>query len=138
MTAAAVEACADADALVSAAAVSDYTVEASDRKIRSGAESLTLELEPTPKLIDTVREEYPDIAIVGFKAESEGGDDALVERARSTLDRVGLAFVVANDASVMGGADTRALIVRADSTAEFEGSKLGLGVRVAGELAAEV
>ncbi|ESP89415.1 bifunctional phosphopantothenoylcysteine decarboxylase/phosphopantothenate--cysteine ligase CoaBC [Candidatus Halobonum tyrrellensis] len=138
MTDAAVDACAGADALVSAAAISDYTVAASDEKIRSGAESLTLELEPTPKLLDTVREAYPDLAMVGFKAESEGDDDALVDRARATLDRAGLAFVVGNDAGVMGEAGTRALVVRADSVAEYEGSKLGLGVRVAEELAAEL
>ena len=138
MTAAAVDACADADALISAAAISDYTVEASDEKIRSGAESLTLDLSPTPKLLDTVREEYPDLAMVGFKAESEGDDDALAGRARATLDRAGLAFVVANRTDVMGGADTRALIVRRGSASAFEGSKLGLGVRVADELAAEL
>ena len=137
MTDAAVDACADADVLVSAAAISDYTVETSDEKIRSGADSLTLELRPTPKLLDTVREEYPDLTMVGFKAESEGDDDALVDRARATLDRAGLSFVVANDASVMGRDETRALVVRSDSVAEFDGSKLGLGIRVADELAAE-
>ncbi|WP_284014271.1 bifunctional phosphopantothenoylcysteine decarboxylase/phosphopantothenate--cysteine ligase CoaBC [Halobaculum litoreum] len=138
MTAAAVEACADADALVSAAAVSDYTVEPAAEKIRSGEASLTLDLSPTPKLLDTVREEYPDLALVGFKAESEGDDGTLVDRARALRDRVDLAFVVANDASVMGAADTRALVVRADDHATYAGSKLGLGLRVADELAAEI
>ena len=139
MTEAAVVACADADALVSAAAISDYTVDASDEKIRSGAESLTIELTPTPKLVDTVREEYPDLVVVGFKAETEGDDEALVGRAREILDRAGLAFVVANDASVMGGEGTRAFLVRGeDAGAAFEGSKLELGLRVADELADEL
>lgn len=40
---------ADADALVSAAAISDFTVEAADQKIRSG-EARTLDLEPAPKI----------------------------------------------------------------------------------------
>lgn len=139
MTEAAVAACEDADALVSAAAVSDYTVDGSDEKIRSGAESLTIELTPTPKLIDTVRGEYPELAIVGFKAETEGDDEALVGKAREVLDRVALAFVVANDASVMGEEGTRAFLVREeDASAAFEGSKLELGVRVADELAGEL
>ncbi|MFC7098545.1 bifunctional phosphopantothenoylcysteine decarboxylase/phosphopantothenate--cysteine ligase CoaBC [Halobaculum marinum] len=138
MTDAAVEACADADALVSAAAISDYTVEAAGEKIRSGKESLTLELTPTPKLLDTVRAEYPDLTLVGFKAESEGDEDALVERARQTLERVNLAFVVANDASVMGAAETRALVVRDDSVGEVAGEKLDLGLRVADELASDL
>ncbi|ELZ91514.1 phosphopantothenoylcysteine decarboxylase/phosphopantothenate/cysteine ligase [Haloferax mucosum ATCC BAA-1512] len=124
---------AGADALVSAAAISDFTVDAADQKIRSG-EARTLDLEPTPKLIDTVRESHPDLPIVGFKAETTGDDDAMVGEARRIMDRVGLAFVVANDASVMGAEETRALIVHDGETGEFVGSKDGLGARVAAEL----
>jgi len=138
MLAATREAVADADALVSAAAVSDYTVERRESKIRSGAESLTLELEPTPKLVDTVREAYPDLPVVGFKAETGGDDAGIVAQARELLERVGMTFVVGNDASVMAGDRTRALIVRAGETSEFEGEKAGLGARVADELAVEL
>jgi len=138
MLAATREVVADADALVSAAAVSDYTVERRESKIRSGAESLTLELEPTPKLVDTVREDNPDLPIVGFKAETGGDDDAIVAQARELLERAGMAFVVGNDASVMAGDRTRALLVRADEVAEYEGEKSGLGARVADELAVEL
>jgi len=125
-----------ADALVSAAAISDYTVEAADEKIKSGKDRLTLELTPTPKLIDSVREAHPDLPIVGFKVETEGDDDDLVERARGTMDRTGLAFVVGNRADVMGEEETRALLIRPEGTAEYTGSKRGLGDRVAEELAA--
>jgi len=127
----------EADALVSAAAISDYTVERAPEKIKSGQEGLTLSLEPTPKLIDTVRERHPDLPIVGFKVETEGDDDALVSRARELRDRAGLAFVVANDASVMGAAETRALLVDGDAT-EYVGDKQGLGFAVADELAARL
>jgi phosphopantothenoylcysteine decarboxylase/phosphopantothenate--cysteine ligase len=127
----------DAEALVSAAAISDYTVEASDEKVRSG-QDLTLELQPTPKLVDTVREAHPDLAIVGFKAEASGDDDAMLEHARELLDRVGAAFVVANDASVMGRDDTRVLLVRDHAVREFAGSKTALGRVVAEELASEL
>ena len=127
-----------ADALVSAAAISDYTVAASDEKLKSG-EPRTLELEPTPKLIDSVREHHPDLAIVGFKLETAGGDDdALVAAARDRLERGDLAFVVANDADVMGRDDTRTLLVRADDVGEFSGSKDALGFRIADELAGEL
>jgi phosphopantothenoylcysteine decarboxylase/phosphopantothenate--cysteine ligase len=123
-----------ADALVSAAAISDFTVEAHDEKIRSG-ESLTLELEPTPKLLDTVRDDNPDLTMVGFKAETSGDDDAMVAEARALRDRVGLTFVVANDASVMGETETRVLFVADDDPSEFVGSKTALGGRVADRLA---
>jgi phosphopantothenoylcysteine decarboxylase/phosphopantothenate--cysteine ligase len=137
MLAAVEEAVADADALVSAAAISDYTTEERAEKIRSG-QDMTLDLEPTPKLIDSVRAEYPDLPIVGFKAEAGADDDALLKRARDIRERVGLAFVVANDAAVMGEAETRALLVREGDQVVVEGSKDHLGLRVADELAADL
>ena len=124
-----------ADALVSAAAISDFTVETASAKIRSG-ESLTLDLEPTPKLLDAVRDAHPDLTMVGFKAETSGDDDALLGRARDLRDRVGLAFVVANDATVMGADETRALFVFDERTETYAGSKAGLGGRVADALGA--
>jgi phosphopantothenoylcysteine decarboxylase/phosphopantothenate--cysteine ligase len=125
------------DALVSAAAIGDFTVETAPEKIRSG-DSLTLELEPTPKLLDTIRATHPDLTMIGFKAETGGDDDAMIERAETLRDRVDLAFVVANDASVMGDEETRALFVRADGAETYTGSKAGLGARVAADLAADL
>ncbi|ERH08553.1 MAG: phosphopantothenate-cysteine ligase/Phosphopantothenoylcysteine decarboxylase [halophilic archaeon J07HX64] len=125
----------DADALLSAAAISDYTVETASAKLRSGQTNLTLDLRPTPKLLDAVRTEHPDLPIVGFKAETEGDDRALHEQARRIQRRVDLAFVVGNPASVMGETDTRALLVDGDDREAVEGSKLDLGVRVADRLA---
>ncbi|SFS03059.1 Phosphopantothenate-cysteine ligase /Phosphopantothenoylcysteine decarboxylase [Halomicrobium zhouii] len=128
----------EADALVSAAAISDYTMDGEPGKIPSGQERLTLELEPTPKLIDAVREAHPDLPIVGFKVETDADDDQLVERAREIQERAGLAFVVANAATVMGEDGTRALIVDGEDAREYEGSKDGLGARIADELVAEL
>ncbi|MFP8955690.1 bifunctional phosphopantothenoylcysteine decarboxylase/phosphopantothenate--cysteine ligase CoaBC [Natrialbaceae archaeon A-CW3] len=130
-------ACEDADALVCAAAIGDYTLEASEEKLRSGQE-LTLDLEPTPKLLDTVRDEYADLPIVAFKAETSGDDGAMIDAAREVLERVDAAFVVANDASVMGDDRTRALLVHADDVAQFSGSKVGLATEIARSLAVVV
>jgi phosphopantothenoylcysteine decarboxylase/phosphopantothenate--cysteine ligase len=128
----------DADALVSAAAISDYTVDTAGKKLRSGRDGLTLELEPTPKLLDRVRAEHPDLPIVGFKTESEGDDDTIHEQARRIQRRVDLAFVVGNDASVMGETDTRALLVDGEDRTVVEGTKDRLGARVADRLAGVV
>jgi phosphopantothenoylcysteine decarboxylase/phosphopantothenate--cysteine ligase len=125
-----------ADALVSAAAISDYTVETAAEKIRSGQEDLTLSLTSTPKLIDTVRERAPDLPIVGFKAETEDDESAIVEEARSLQKHAGLTFVVGNAATVMGETDTRAVLVDGDETETVEGSKVELGERIAERLAA--
>ncbi|WP_256687833.1 bifunctional phosphopantothenoylcysteine decarboxylase/phosphopantothenate--cysteine ligase CoaBC [Halococcus qingdaonensis] len=137
MLAAVEGAVADADAFVSAAAIGDYTVEASDEKIRSGQE-LSLALEPTPKVLDAARDARPDLPIVGFKTETSGVDEEMIRAARETLSRAELAFVVANDASVMGESETRALVVRETDVESYEGDKAGLGARVAEELAGEL
>jgi phosphopantothenoylcysteine decarboxylase/phosphopantothenate--cysteine ligase len=125
----------DAGALVSAAAIGDYTVDAADEKLRSGREDLTLSLRPTPKLIDDVRDRRPDLPIVGFKTETGGDDREMIAQSRRIMERADLAFVVANDASVMGADETRALLVRSDEESVFEGTKEGLGHRVAEGLA---
>ncbi|QSG11471.1 Phosphopantothenoylcysteine synthetase/decarboxylase [Halapricum desulfuricans] len=134
MLAAVKDAAAGADALVSAAAIADYTVETADEKLRSGQASLTLDLQPTPKVLDTIREAHPDLPMVGFKAETSGDDEAMIEQARELRDRVGLAFVVANDAAVMGEDETRALLVD-DDVEVVSGSKATLGAAVADRLA---
>jgi len=128
----------EADALVSAAAISDYTVNAADEKIKSGDDELTLDLTPTPKVIDTVREANPALPIVGFKVETEGGEELLIQRARETIARADLAFVVGNQADVMGEDETRAHVIRPGSVETYDGDKAGLGARVAEELATEL
>ena len=56
--------------LISAAAISDYTVEKSQSKIKSNESELTLTLKPAKKLIEEACYTDPNIFIVGFKAET--------------------------------------------------------------------
>jgi len=100
------------DALISAAAVADYTLDANMDKIKSG-QDLLLHLKPTRKIIKTVREAYPDLKIVGFKAETNVDDVDLLSRAEKALRDSKLDLVVANDVSRggMGTDDNRVLIV---------------------------
>ena len=126
---------ADADALVAAAAIGDYTTDEHADKLRSG-QDLSLDLSPTPKLIDGAREARPDIPIVGFKTETSGDDEAMATAARAIMDRANLSFVVANDASVMGADETRALIVDEDDVTPIAGSKLEVAGTIAEEVAA--
>jgi phosphopantothenoylcysteine decarboxylase/phosphopantothenate--cysteine ligase len=126
-----------ASALVSVAAIGDFTTEAHDGKLRSGEER-TLTLEPTRKLIDTVREQQPELPIVGFKTETSGDDDAMIEAARETIDRVDLAFVVANDASVMGATDTRAMLVTREDATVASGPKSAVAGQIRDRVAATI
>lgn len=100
------------DAMISAAAIGDYTLDAQDSKIKSGGE-MVLELRPTAKVVRSVRAAFPDLTIVGFKAETNVSDDELVRIARDSMAAAGLDLVVANDigSGGMGTEDNRVLIV---------------------------
>jgi phosphopantothenoylcysteine decarboxylase/phosphopantothenate--cysteine ligase len=103
------------DALISAAAVADYTLDPKAEKIKSGQE-LVLRLMPTQKIIKTVREAYPHLKIVGFKAETGVTDEELALRAEESMQGAGLDLVVANDVAKggMGTQDNRVLIIGKD------------------------
>ncbi|MCX6672550.1 MAG: bifunctional phosphopantothenoylcysteine decarboxylase/phosphopantothenate--cysteine ligase CoaBC [Methanothrix sp.] len=113
------------DALISAAAVADYTLDPQAEKIKSGQE-LILRLKPTQKIIKTVREAYPHLKIVGFKAETGVTDEELVARAEKSMQGAGLDLVVANDVARggMGTDDNRVLIIdRLGQRKAVEGKK---------------
>jgi len=99
-------------ALISAAAVADYTLDRQAEKIKSG-QDLSLHLIPTPKIIKKVRGAYPDLKIVGFKAETDLADEELIRRAEESMQSTSLDLVVANDVSRggMGTDDNRVIII---------------------------
>jgi phosphopantothenoylcysteine decarboxylase / phosphopantothenate---cysteine ligase len=90
---------ADSDALVMAAAVSDFTPASQVReKIRRNSGTTSLELAPTADILEAVREQYPDLFVVGFAATH--GDP--VADAREKLAKKGANLVVGNDISREG------------------------------------
>lgn len=89
------------DILISSAAIADYTADPSPEKIKSGGE-LVLKLKPTRKLIKECREKYPDLVIIGFKAETGVKKDELLKRAASTLKASKLDLIAANDVAKGG------------------------------------
>lgn len=89
-------ACERADALVMAAAVSDYRpAEVHDRKVKKGAERKSVELE---RNADFLLEITGPVIKVGFAAETHD----LIENAEKKLRDKGLAFIVANDVTAPG------------------------------------
>ena len=87
------------DAVVMAAAVSDYTpVKTHRTKIKSDADiAPVINLKKTPKIIDMVKKIQPDTYLVGFKAEADISKTKLVESARKTMARCGADMMIAND-----------------------------------------
>lgn len=102
----------DYDAFVSAAAISDYTLDPSQQKIKSG-QDLILRLRPTKKIIRSVRSAYPDLRVVGFKAETFVTEEELVKSATESMANSNLDMVVANDvgSSGMGTEENEVLII---------------------------
>ncbi len=89
------------DIMISAAAISDFTLAPSKYKIKSDKE-VSLKLKPAPKLIREARLKYPDLKIIGFKAETGVAQDELVKRARESMELSNLEMIVANDVSSGG------------------------------------
>ena len=105
------------DIFISAAAVSDFTVEErSSQKLGkiSSEEDIIIRLVPGPKIIDAVKEINPKIFLVGFKLEHGVSEEELVVSARKKIKKTGADFVVANDISVEGsgfGSDKNQVII---------------------------
>jgi len=91
------EAISDCDVFVSAAAVSDFTVEKKDKKIDSREGGLDIMLTPAKKILDEITSF--DCFKVGFKALHMVSEDELVGSSHRILKEYGLDLVVANDVS---------------------------------------
>lgn len=113
--------CEEADALVMAAAVSDFTPASPmlEEKIRRGGrEKMVLELAATPDILAEVRERHPELFVVGFAATH--GDP--LPDAREKLRKKGVDLVVGNDISApgigFGSEDNEAYIVMESASGE--------------------
>jgi phosphopantothenoylcysteine decarboxylase/phosphopantothenate--cysteine ligase len=94
MSEAVIRAMKDADALVMAAAVSDFTpARQSGKKIARGASGMTLELKSTPDILAKVRERFPKKHLVGFALETE--DE--VRRGSEKRKKKGLDLIAVNN-----------------------------------------
>jgi phosphopantothenoylcysteine decarboxylase / phosphopantothenate---cysteine ligase len=89
----------EADVLVMAAAVSDFTpAKVAGEKIRRSSGLQSIEVEATPDVLGAVREQNPELFMVGFAATH--GDPA--PDAREKLEKKGADIVVGNDISREG------------------------------------
>lgn len=88
--------------LISAAAISDYTVDKNDFKIKSGDRNLTIALKPAKKLIEEACYTDPNLYIVGFKAEAGVTHQQLIDSAAEKIEAGVADIVVANDVREKG------------------------------------
>lgn len=121
---------ADADVVVMAAAVADYRVDGvSDEKRskESWGESPTLTLALNPDILRELAGQPRSSIVVGFAAETEADDDALLQRGRDKLARKGADLLVVNrvgHAEGFGHVDTRVRVLDGSGVvADAAGSK---------------
>jgi phosphopantothenoylcysteine decarboxylase/phosphopantothenate--cysteine ligase len=128
-----------ADVVIMAAAVSDYRPETvADAKITKEAQGDTLDLRlvKNPDILAGLGEQRrPGQIIVGFAAETEPDDAALLERGRAKIARKGSDYLVVNRVGWTEGFATERnsiVVLSADGAivAEATGSKLEVADRI--------
>lgn len=107
---------ADADVLISVAAIADYSPKSLKGKLDSGKE-LALELKKNPKLLELARKKFPDKTIIGFKLE-ENIDEEKAGRLLKTAD-----LVVANSVKAINAETTEVLIKSKEKSRRVKASK---------------
>jgi phosphopantothenoylcysteine decarboxylase/phosphopantothenate--cysteine ligase len=112
---------ASCDLAVVPAALADFKP---DRVIEGKASSdsgLDLRLVPVEKVLPSLCRRCP--RVIGFKAESGLDEAQLAAKARSRLERYGLAAAVADDVSVAGKSCSKVYFITADSCEPISGTK---------------
>ncbi len=113
----------DADVCLVPAAISDFSPAKRRGKIPSREGALTLDLQPTPKVLITLRKATKG-TLVGFKAESGVSAAELKTKAMALLKEADLDFVVANDVgAVKRDATAITIFDRKGKSVAFAGSK---------------
>lgn len=85
------------DAVIHSAAVCDYKPKNTNKnKITSGLRFLTLNLVPTPKILDLIRAKNKTLKIAAFKFEPGADKNKLINKARSLIKRSKSDLVAAN------------------------------------------
>jgi phosphopantothenoylcysteine decarboxylase/phosphopantothenate--cysteine ligase len=92
------------DYLFAAAAPSDFRPrsELKEKVSTRTKEPLVLELEPTPKVISSVKRFSPKTKLVAFKADSNVSEEDLVKKCKEILAESGADLVIGNDVGIDG------------------------------------
>lgn len=104
------------DVFASAAAVGDWQAlnPFTEKVSTHDRDTLTIELKPTPKIIDSIRAEYPDIFLLAFRALHDMSEKDLVENASWRMNKASADMIAVNDVSKEGAgfeSDTNEMIL---------------------------
>ncbi len=91
------------DLVIHSAAVSDYEpAKAFKRKIKSGIRLLKINLKPTVKIINSIKQFRKNTFLVGFKFEPRASREILIKEARKLIEQARADLVVANTFAANG------------------------------------
>ena len=92
------------DVMVAAAAVGDWKPVSGEKKKISthDRDRLVIELEPTPKIIDGIRAEFPKTLLVAFRAQHDLSLTELLADARARAKKADADLIAVNDVSHAG------------------------------------
>ena len=108
------------DVWVVAAAILDFQPkDPLTEKMTSSEPPGIIVMEPSPRLIETIRKIDPHGKIISFKLETEIDNLELISRAKSHMERFDSDLVVANLLENLDGSGTRAHLVMADTVIEI-------------------
>ncbi|MBQ6218426.1 MAG: bifunctional phosphopantothenoylcysteine decarboxylase/phosphopantothenate--cysteine ligase CoaBC [Methanosphaera sp.] len=93
----------DTDIYVSAAAISDFTIENVCENKISSDEDVMIKFTKLPKLLKRIKEINPETYVVGFKAEAGITEEQLINKARDRMNKYDTDLMVANDILVKNG-----------------------------------
>ncbi len=118
----------EADAIIMAAAVSDFRVSEPFKGKLSRGDSLKLELEPTKDLIAAYCAKNPKAFAVAFTLA--GSNQNVSELARKKLWDKGIHLMIGNTTEALGAADVSVSLVDREKSEEIRGSKAAVARQI--------
>lgn len=113
----------DWHAAIFSAAVADYQPKTTQSgKIPSG-QTLTLELEPTAKVIQEVREKHPELFMVTFKYQEQVSHDELMAIAGNRLETYQTVIANRGEETELGGPQVAWLVTRSAAPQRMRGKR---------------
>lgn len=129
------------DVFIAAAAVGDWApLNPSEIKLPTSGGKLVIELVPTPKILDQVKNWCPETYVVAFRAQAGLSDTELHDDARARLAKARADLIATNDTARPGQGfetDTNALTL-IDRYGEIESIPLATKASVARKLLAKI
>lgn len=93
----------NSDIYVSAAAISDFTIENVCENKISSDEDVMIKFTKLPKLLKRIKEINPETYVVGFKAEAGITEEQLINKAQDRMNKYDTDLMVSNDILVKDG-----------------------------------